>query len=357
MTLTGLSVAYLRDRALNTALNILILALAVATLVILALFSAQLGGRFQRDAQGIDLVVGAKGSPLQLILSAIYQVDAPTGNVPLDTLELLRRDPTVEKAIPLALGDNFRGFRIVGTEPSYPRHYRAELGEGAMFAKPYEAVIGADVVRRTGARVGQRFVGSHGLAGGEKAHQHEETPFIVVGVLKPTGAVVDRLILTSVDSVWDVHGIDHEREQQDEGAHQDHGAAHAEHGEHGHDHDEVAHDHAALDPGAREAALDPEITAVLVSYRSPLAAVRLPNFINRQTNLQAAAPAVEIARLMSLVGVGLDAIRAFAVLLMATGGLSIFAALYAALRQRQGGHGDLAGSGRHAWRDLWSDGA
>ncbi|HMO42444.1 MAG TPA: hypothetical protein PKB04_03790, partial [Phenylobacterium sp.] len=113
MNLAGLSLAYLKDRALNTALNVLLLTLSVATLVILVLFSSQLTERFTRDAAGIDLVVGAKGSPLQLILASIYQVDVPTGNIPGETVEQLRADPTVGEVIPLAQGDSFRGFRII----------------------------------------------------------------------------------------------------------------------------------------------------------------------------------------------------------------------------------------------------
>jgi len=314
MTLAGLSLAYLRDRALGTALNILLLTLGVATMVILVLFSAQLGERFQRDAEGIDLVVGAKGSPLQLILSSIYQVDAPTGNIPLETVDRLRRDPTVGQVIPLALGDSFRGFRIVGTEPSYIAHYQGALAAGRGWDKPFETVIGAEVARRTGAGLGQKFMGSHGLAGGG-GHEHAEHPFVVTGVLAPTGTVMDRLILTSVESVWDVHGIDHDARE---------GAA-------GHEHAESAELNASTARGHAE----PEVTALLVTYRSPLAAVRLPSFINRQTSLQAAAPAVEITRLLSLVGVGLDAVRGFAVLLILTSGLSIFVGLYTALRHRE----------------------
>lgn len=324
MTLSGLSFAYLRDRGLNTALNILLLALGVATLVILLLFSSQLEGRFTRDSEGIDMVVGAKGSPLQLILSSIYHVDVPTGNIPLGTLAMLRKQPTVAEVIPLALGDSFRSFRIVGTEPGYPALYGARLADGRMFAKPFEAVIGSEVAARTGATLGQRFVGSHGMAGGgddgDKAHKHEETPFIVTGRLAPTGTVIDRLILTPVESVWDVHGI-----------------AHDEHDEHEHD---EAHEHEHEAEAARDAAirgsLEPEVTALLVRFASPLAAVQLPSFINRQTQLQAAVPAVEVSRLLALLGIGLDAVRAFAVLLMFTAGLSIFVALLTALRQREG---------------------
>lgn len=338
MTITGLTFAYLRDRALTTTLNILLLALGVASLVILLNFSRQLEDRFQRDAQGIDLVVGAKGSPLQLILSSIYHVDVPTGNVPLESVALLRREPSVKQVIPLALGDNFRGFRIVGTEPAYLGLSGAKPAEGRLWAAPREVVIGSRVAEETGATIGQRFVGSHGL--GDGGHQHEQAPFVVVGRLAPTGGVVDRLILTSVESVWDVHGIQHSDEDH---AHDKDGAP-----PHEHEHDSAKpHDHeeppAAEAPPARafgmgaaaRAEMKPEVTALLVSYASPLAAVQLPSFINRQTDMQAAVPAVETARLLTLVGVGVDAFRALAILLMLTAGLSIFVALYTALRQRR----------------------
>lgn len=306
----GLSLAYLRDRALNTWLNILLLGLSVASLVILLLFSSQLENRFDKDAQGIDMVVGAKGSPLQLILSSVYHVDIPTGNVPLETVGLLRRQMGVAQAIPLALGDSFRSFRIVGTEPAYPALLGASLADGRMFGQKMEAVIGAEVAARTGAGLGQRFVGGHGMTGGDDGPKHEEAPFIVVGRLKPTGTVIDRLILTNVESVWAVHGIEAP-------------------------HDEPAHEGESAEAHAAHAS-PAEVTAVLVQFGSPIAAVRLPGFVNRQTNLQAAVPAVEVSRLLALVGVGLDAVRAFAVLLMITAGLSIFVALLTALRQREG---------------------
>ncbi len=314
MTLVGLAFAYLRDRALNTALNVLLLTLGVGTMVILVLFSSQLGARFERDARGVDLVVGAKGSPLQLILSSLYQVDVPTGNIPLSTLAALRRDPTVGQVIPLAQGDSFRGYRIIGSEPAYIDLYGGRLAAGRTWAAPYETVIGSEVARRTGAEVGQKFVGSHGLSEGGAEHEH--TPFTVTGILAPTGTVMDRLILTSVESVWEVHGLGH-----------DEASPEADHGP------------AAQNASIRGGHAEPEVTALLVRYRSPLAAVRLPRFINAQTQLQAAAPAVEITRLMSLLGVGIEAARGFAVLLIVTSGLSIFVALYTALRQREG---DLA---------------
>lgn len=316
----GLALAYLRDRSLTTALNILLLAIAVATLVLLLLFSTQIGQRFERDAQGIDLVVGAKGSPLQLILSSIYQVDMPTGNIPLESVHMLKRDPAVARVVPLALGDNFRGFRIVGTEPAYLGIYDAELAQGRINRVEAEVVLGATVARDTGARLGQKFLGSHGLGEEEGGSEHEQHPFNTVGILKPTGTVIDRLILTSVESVWDVHGIDHHDEEGAE-HHADHEAHEAE---------------AALDARGE---LKPEVTALLVTYRNASGAIRIPGMINRQTEMQSAVPAIETARLLTLFGSGIDGARIFAWMLALTGGLSIFVALLNVARAREG---DLA---------------
>jgi putative ABC transport system permease protein len=333
----GLAFAYLRDRAGPTLLNILLLALAVASLVVLLLLSDRVEDRFDRDAADTDLVVGAKGSPLQLILSAVYHLDTPTGNIPLDTVAMLRADPGVARALPLALGDNFRGFRIVGTEPGFLDLHGARLAEGRLFAKTMEAVIGAEVARRTGAGLGQQFVGSHGLADDDGASAHDATPFQVVGILAPTGAVTDRLILTSVASVWDVHGIAHGGHDHDDDHDHDH--------DHGHHHD---HDHelnkakaapARNNPLAARPELEAEITAVLVSYASPAAAIRLPATVNRQTALQAASPAAETARFLTLFDGAIAGARLFAALIAMAGALSIFTVLLSAARAREG---DLA---------------
>lgn len=312
----SLALAYLRDRPLTTALNVLLLAVAVAMLVLLLQLGTQTSARFERDARGIDLVVGAKGSPLQLIQSAVFHIDQPTGNIPLDSLARLQGDPGVARVVPLALGDNFRGYRIVGTDAGFAALYGASLAQGRAFAAPMEAVLGAEVARATGAAIGQKFVGSHGLADEDGQDQgHDHAPFVTVGILAPTGGVTDRLILTSVESVWQVHGI--ESHHQEPGAHDHHN--HAE---------ETGPD-----------ALEPELTALLVTYRNAAAAIRLPAMINRESALQAAVPATETARLLDLVGASLEAIRLFAWLLAATGGLAILVALIGIVRARAG---DLA---------------
>jgi putative ABC transport system permease protein len=319
VSLLALSLAYIRARALGTALNLLLLALGVGTIVLLLLFGAQFGERLTRDARGIDLVIGAKGSPLQLILSSVYHADFPTGNVPLNEAERWASHRLVAAAIPVALGDSLAGFRIVGTEHAYAQHYGATLAAGRLWQAPFEATLGAAVAAATGLAVGDRFVGSHGLAGGGPAHG--EHPYSVVGVLAPSASVLDRLVLTPVASVWQAHGLadaDHEHDEEEEGA--------------AHEHEDEEEEHADEAGGA-----DPRraVTALLIRYASPLAAVQLPLEVNRESALQAASPAFETARLLALVGVGIDTLQGFGALLIASAGLSVFIALWNAMQERR----------------------
>jgi putative ABC transport system permease protein len=283
---------YLAARPLLTALHVLLLALGVATLVLLLLFTGQAEQRLERDARAVDLVVGAKGSPMQLILSSVLHVDVPTGNIALEAARRIAADPMVALSTPISLGDSYRGFRIVGTDASFLSLYGLSVGQGSAFRDEMEAVLGSEVARRTGLAPGATFAGSHGLAGTGGA-THGDHAFKVVGILAPSGTVADRLVLTPLESVWEVHG--------------DHGAA----------------------PETRE------ITALLVRYRTPIAAAQLPRRINSATALQAASPAYEGARLMSLVGVGVDALGVFAAVLMASAALSVFIALSTALQERR----------------------
>ncbi len=307
MNLFVLSLAYIRARALNAALNVLLLGLGVGTIVVLLLFSRQFEQRLGRDAQGIDLVVGAKGSPLQLILSSVYHLDIPTGNIPLQEAEKLKANPLIKATVPLALGDSYEGFRIVGTNHDYVSLYEGRTTDGRLWNKSFEAVLGSEVAAHARLKIGDRLIGSHGIV--EAGEKHEHSPYTVVGLLAQSGSVLDRLVLTSVESVWEVHG---------QGPHED---------------DE--HEKSKNGEPVKEQHLQPqEVTAVLVQYRSPMAAAVLPRQINSQTALQAASPAFESARLLNIVGVGIDAVQAFALVLILCAGLSVFIALYNALRER-----------------------
>jgi putative ABC transport system permease protein len=303
MNIIALSFKYLWSRPLAAALNVLLLALGVASITLVLLISSQIDHAFERDLKGIDVVVGAKGSPMQLILAGVFHIDTPAGNIPLAEVQSLEKDARVEKLIPLSLGDSFRGFRIVGTTADYVTHYEASLAQGAMFKAPLEAVIGSEVAANTGLTAGNSFIGSHGL--GAEGHPHGSTPYQVTGVLAPCSCVLDRLILTATESVWRVH------EKAIEG-----------------DTPLDAEDKKVIED-------DREVTMALIRYKSPLAAVSFPRFVNTTTNMQAAAPAIEITRLLRMVGVGTDVLRGFGAVLLLTAGLSVFIALWNAVRERR----------------------
>jgi putative ABC transport system permease protein len=299
MKLIALSWRYLWSRPLAASLNLLLLTLGLASIAFVLLISHQITRAFERDLAGIDLVVGAKGSPMQLILSGVFHIDAPTGNIPLAAVKDLEANLQVRKLIPLSLGDNFRGYRIVGTSPDYLGHYSATLADGAVWLEPMQAVVGAQVTAQTGLRVGDNFAGSHGLGSGGESHG--TTKYKVTGVLATSGSVLDRLILTSTESVWKVHESDTALDAEDQKILEE----------------------------------ERELTMALIQYASPLAAVTFPRFVNTSTEMQAAAPAVEITRLLSMFGVGTDMLKVLAGVLLLTAGLSVFIALWSAVRERR----------------------
>ncbi len=310
MNVFGLSWRYLWSRPLATTLNLLLLALGLASMAFVLIARDQIDRAFERDLAGIDVVVGAKGSPLQLILAGVFHLDVPPGNIPLAEVQRLAQHPQVSKLIPLSLGDNLQGFRIVGTTPDYAAHYGAQLAQGALWSTPMQAVLGAQVASRTGLQPGQAFEGAHGLGAGGAVHG--ETPYTVSGLLAPCSCVLDRLVLTATESVWQVHDDLHAGDGMDEA-----------------ERVELAQ---ALED-------EREVTLALITYNTPMAAVSFPRFINSTTSMQAAAPALEITRLLGMVGVGTQVLRAMAAALLVVAGLSVFIALWSAVRERRG---DLA---------------
>ncbi|MDJ1491362.1 ABC transporter permease [Cytophagaceae bacterium DM2B3-1] len=316
MNLFTLSWAYIRNRKLNTFLNTLLLALGVGIVVYLLLITTQLQNKMQANAKDINLVVGAKGSPLQLILCSIFHIDNPTGNIKLsDANKIASNKRFVKNAIPLALGDSYQAFRIVGTNQLYPEHYSCQLANGKWWRNVMEATIGSEVARQSGLKVGDTFHSSHGLDGSED-NQHEEQSYKVVGIMKPSETVMDRLVLTSIESVWAIH------------EHHEATAMPVIPIGPSTKHTEEHHDTTSQED-------DREITALLLTFSNPMATLMMPRMINSQSNLQAASPAMEIVRLFDLFGVGADVIEYFAYVIILIAGLSIFIALYNALKERQ----------------------
>lgn len=263
----------------SCSILVLLITLAATLLFGLTTLSQNLQNRLFKEVGQVDAVIGAKGSPLQLILSTIHHIDIPTGNIKYEDYKAFQKDRSLKAVIPLSLGDQFKSYRIVGTEPSYFQFYNLSLQAGTFFTTSMQAVIGAEVAEKSGLKIGDTFTGSHGLS--HIGHEHEDAPYTVVGILQKSGTTSDRLVLTSLQSVWDVHSHNH------------------------------ANNAAAMKQAAEfrlSPPKDAEVTALLIQYKTRLAAMNFPRKINRLTAYQAASPATEMARLTSLLGFGKKAL-------------------------------------------------
>lgn len=288
-------------KPLNTVLSVVLLSSSVAIITTLILVEKQFEEKFSSNIEDVDLVLGAQGSPLQLILSSVYQVDAPTGNINYDSAKVWMNNPYVEKAIPLAFGDNYRGYKILGTTHDYLTKYNAILAEGKLFEKNFEVVVGSEIAQKMSLKIGDEFFGSHGDAA--EGDVHDEYAYKIVGITKPTGKVVDNLILCTIPSVWQMH---HHHEGED------------------HEKSELTLDEPNM-----------EITAVLLKIRNQMAKLTWQRVIPQNTKMQAVSPAFEVNRLFGLFGIGVTALQYLAYGIMLISGISIFIALFNTLKERK----------------------
>lgn len=300
-------------KPLNTTLSIILLTASVAIISLLILLQQQFENKFSKNIEGVDLVMGAQGSPLQLILSAVYQLDSPTGNINYKEAEVWMNHPFVETAIPLAFGDNYLGYKIVGTTEDYITKFDGKFTQGKTFKENFEVVVGAKIAQNLELNIGDEFFGAHGESQ-EEEHIHDNYAYKIVGILAPTDKVIDNLILCTIESVWAVHNEHHHDEEE-----------HDHHHEDGHDHEHHHEDDHS----------DKEITAVLLKIKNKMAFVSWPRLVPQNTKMQVASPAIEVNRLFSLFGFGLDALQYLAYGIMLISGISIFIALYSTLKERK----------------------
>ena len=332
MNLLTLSWKYLSFRPLATGLNVILLAFGLAIITVLLLVQHQFEQKMTRDAAGIDLVVGAKGSPLQLILSSVYHIDFPTGNIKMEEAQRISRSRLVKQVIPLAMGDNVQGLRILGTNHDYLDLYAVKFAAGKAWEKPFEVTLGAESAQILGLKLGDTFSGSHGISVG--SHDHDQHAFRVTGILAPSGKVVDRLVLTSIESVWYTH--DEAGGAEPDTTAEGEEVSIAEEEEEGPLAEGI--DPHLLPVAARGFPIsdqEREVTTLLIRYRNPMAAIQLPRMINSGTSMQAASPAFEMSRLFELLGVGISLLKGLALALVVIAGLSIFIALYNSLKERK----------------------
>lgn len=319
MNLLYLSWKNISYKPSSSLLSVVFFALGVGLIALLLLVNRQIEDKFEKNQAGIDLVLGAKGSPLQLILCSMYHIDNPTGNIAINEVKAFLRPghPLLAQAVPLSLGDSYRTYRIVGTTPDFFDLYHATLAEGRQWEQVYEVVAGAAAAKALHLKMGDTFKSTHGLDNNEDLVHEDAGAFKIVGILQPTGAVADQLLLTAAPTIWAVH---------------DHSTA-AEDG------DDQAEAHHPADYDLAKPLYeytDKSITSVLIRYKANnVQTLNLPRNINENTNMQAANPAWEINRLYGIMGDSALALQVLALVIIFVSGLSVFISLYAALRDRK----------------------
>ena len=354
MNISRLAFTNILSKPSTTLLSLLLMSLGVGIISILLILNNHIEKQLDNNLRSIDMVVGAKGSPLQLILSSVYHLDKPTGNISYKEAKSLNKNVLVDFTIPLSYGDTYKGYRIVGTNEKYFDLYNLELSQGKKWSRSMQAVLGSSVASNKNLKVGDKFFGTHGFD--DHGHIHDNHAYVVVGILKQSYSVADNLILTNLKSVWQVHeehddceddhshdhsNHDHSNDHHSHD-HSDHDNSHDHHshnhGDHNHSHDHHSHDHSDHDHNYDNHSYDDAnkmITAMLVKFKSPVGLVQIPRKINEETNMQAAIPLFEINRLTSLIGFGINTINIIALIIMLVSGISIFITLFNSLKKRR----------------------
>lgn len=317
MNIWKITLQNIKSKPLYTFLSVFMLALSIALLLGIQQLKKSFKHQMDNNLSDIDLVVGAKGSPLQLVLASVLHLDNPTGNISYKDANKIGKSRLIKTAVPVSYGDNYKGYRIVGTSTDFFGLYNAELAAGHNVEKSLEVVLGHSVAQQTNLKIGDTFASSHGLIENDFDVHNEK--LTVVGILKPTQKVIDRLIVTNLESIWDVH---HHLEEDE--SHEHHNEK--EHNRKEHSHKEYHHDH--IEDENRE------ITSLLLVLKNPSALLTLPRKINERTNMQAALPRFELDRLYEFTGIGFNTISWIAYLILIISGITIFISLYKMIKER-----------------------
>ena len=319
-------------KPLSSGLSILLISSGIIIILITLLTSYQINEKFEKNSAEIDLVIGAKGSRLQLVLCNIFHVDQPTGNINFASTGIIRNHPFVKMAIPISLGDNYQSYRIVGTYLTYiDSLYKGEIKTGRKWSSPLEVVLGSSVASKLGLSINDEFVSGHGI--GESIHSHDESKYKVVGVLKKNNSVLDNLILTSLESVWVVHGI----EEKEKGSFDLKSKQELEDQSHEHHHDHHEHDHhqnpETILNGLNKKEL--EITSLLIFYNSPRGKFTVPGMANNTEGMMAAEPSIEVQQLIQLIEPAITVLKNMSFLVIFIAAFSMFVAMFNSLKDRK----------------------
>ena len=312
MSFLAMAWRYLRFRWLVSLLTVAGISLGVALVCAVLSLRHESERALSREAGLYDLVAGGKGSPLQLVLASVYHLDSPTGNVPYADYERLRRDSRVLWAAPVGLGDNYLGYRIVGTEvqffdlPDRNGEPFFRFREGKVFEDRFEVVLGSQVASSSGLGIGDNFFGTHGLVEVPGAEVHRDFPYRVSGILAPTGTAQDRAIFGTLESVWEIHETEDRLHSAIQGT--------------------------ALLEGRKER----EATAILVRLKTPGLRLWMADEIRKETDGIAAIPINEILRFQrGIVGPVQRALLAVAAAVVAVSCLTVLVTLHQAAERRR----------------------
>ncbi len=310
---------------------VLTIALSVMLLVGVEKIRDEVRDSFNRSVSGTDLIVGARGGELQLILYSIFHIGQASNNMNWTSVELIKNNKHVAWAEPISLGDSHKGFRVVGTSASFFEHYQTGqqqvllFQQGKAFNDLFDTVVGADVARQLKYQVGSRITLSHGV-GKTSFSEHDDRPFSVVGVLQPTGTPVDQSVFVSSQAIEAIHvgwqaGSRIRGQQVSE--------------------DEI-----------RKKSLEPkELTAVLVGMKSKLGTFHLQRQINnfKAEPLQAVLPGVALQQLWQLIRVAENALLLVSACVVLAGFIGMLAVLLTSLGARRKEMAILRSIGARPW--------
>ena len=316
------------NRRSTLAWVVVSLALATALLWTLERLRHDIRHSFSQSVSGVDLIVGARSSPVQLMLFSVFHIGSVPQSMSMDSVQQLSQHRSVSWVVPLSLGDSHRGFPVLGTTPAYFQHFAygdkqpLVLQQGAVFAGNldglYEAVIGAEVAHKMGYGLGQRITLGHGMHDHdhdhevEEADEHADKPFKVVGILAPTGTPVDRTVHVSLQALQALH-LDWVAGTPMPGG-------------------QIPADQ------ARKFNLEPEeVTAALVGLKSRAAVFNVQRFVNQYEAeaLMGVMPGVALGELWSVLGVGENALLAVSALVALVSVVSLMAVVLAGLNERR----------------------
>ena len=332
MILLKLTLHSMWNRRTSLVLVLLSIAISVALLISVDYVRKQAKTSFLSTISGTDLVVGARSSPIQLLLSCVFRIGNATHNISWQTYQTLAANPLIAWTIPITLGDSHKGFPVLGTNQDYFRYYQyadkrhLALASGKTFSDVFDVVIGAEVARKLNYPLNTKIVLAHGEVSTD-FNLHEDKPFTVVGILKPTGTPIDRTLHISLEGIEALH-VDWV-----DGAKVPGYSVSAE---------EATHKH--LQPDV--------ITAFLVGLKTRTTALRLQRDINDYAAepLLATIPGLALAELWQNLTVFETALRVISGMVIIAGLISLLTVLLATLNERRREMAILRAVGAHPWQ-------